>query len=98
MEKMSVEELKQEYLNAYKWGLRVQAECLLKPVNLSLVCDYCESNYAEGDIDAWSISVDIWDPENARHIRAEWLAWSPQDFQGGKAKIKEYLASKGINI
>ena len=95
---MSLEESKRGYLEAYKWGMRVQQECLFKPVHLTLVCEYCEANFTDGNIDAWSITVDIWDAQNSKHIRAEWTAWRPQDFQQGKEKIKEYLASKGINI
>ena len=97
----TIGEAKKAYKAAYAWGLKVQKACLLKKAYVILNAGYCDSNYREEDIDAWYISVSIWDWEEQKHISAEWVAYGrggDEKFEAQKKEVISYLESKGITI
>lgn len=95
----TIAESKKAYKEAYAWGLKVQRACLLKKVDLTLVAGYCDANYCESSLAAFTVAVRIWDYENGRHISAEWASFKdPLDFEIGKEDVLAYLEEKGIII
>jgi len=94
-----INEAKKAYKAAYSWAIKVQRACLLKEVDISVIAGYCEPNYNEGDIDAWTITVSIWDAIAGKHVLAEWAPYRfQQEFEDGKTEVLAYLKEKGITI
>ena len=95
----TISEAKKAYKEAYNWCVKVQRACILKPVYISIDVQYCEPNFRESDIDAWSLDIKIWDAETKTHVTAEWTAWDePGKFEESKKAILAYLESKGITL
>lgn len=93
------EEAKKAFIAAYRWCRRVQEACLLKKVDISVESGFCPANYHEKNIDAWTVTLKIWDSETRSFVLAEWAAYLDQSkFDNGKASVSAYLMGKGIVV
>ena len=97
MEK-TVTELKKDFMKAYRWCRRAQEACLFKQVDIDVTLGFCEANYYEKNINAWTVCVSIWDSNAKSHIKAEWVAWRPEDFEKEKQAVVAYLMAKGVTV
>lgn len=97
MEK-TIKQQKKEFMDAYRWALKVQKACMFTQISTSVHCDYTRSNHEDGSIDAWSVS--IWIHDNGKCIHVGWHPWYDRDeeFYTGKEYLEDYLLRKGITI
>lgn len=95
----TIAEAKKAFKSALSWCKKVQNACLFKKVDIDLQFGYCDGNYRDGDLAAWTVGLDVWDYEGGMHIYATWATFiDPKEFEDGKKAVLEYLEGKGITI
>lgn len=88
---------KKEFMAAYNWMVKAQRACLLKNFSTRIHTQYCEPNFKEGAVDAWTVEFAIHTKDRGI-ISASWTAWYPELFEKEKAAVIDWLAENGIVI
>ena len=97
MEK-TIKQQKKEFMDAYRWALKVQKACMFKPFSVEVEFGYTKGNYNERNIDAWTVTLWFYGEEKCFHI-----TWHPyydrdDEFFERAAQLEEYLADKGVTL
>ena len=97
MEK-TIKQLKKEFMDAYRWALKVQKACMFKPFSVQVDCGYTEGNDSEGSIDAWTVSLCLFDGD--KYFSITWHPYYDRDdaFFEKAEQLEKYLADKGITL